>query len=55
MERKEKIEQTAKKIQNLGKTLTLCVTIPIISFVFFGLWGLGISLGLILLIAIANK
>lgn len=50
-----KATQISKKMDKLGKKLTLFITIPILAYMFLGTVGLIISIALLILVAISKK
>lgn len=54
-ERAKKMENASKKMGDLGKTLTIVLTIPIIAGVIFGPIGLGIGIVIAILYLAGNK
>lgn len=54
-ERAKKLENVSKKMSDLGKTLTIVLTIPIVAGLIFGPIGLGIGVVIAILYIAGNK
>lgn len=54
-ERAKKLENVSKKMNSLGKTLTLVLTLPIILGLIFGPIGAGIGIVVAILYIVGSK